>query len=195
MERIMLRHVNRATARGRVYFYHRVTRERPPEEPNARALRVLEINEPLAPRTAPDIGSVADLVEHFKSSPAFTSLAPVSRRDYGRIMDRLKAQFGDLPTAGIDRKFVLELRDSLAATPRHADYTIAVLRRLLAFAIDRPSRYGLAAERAPATLAHGFALIAALEAEGLRVERLFPRLVRVNGQPAGHDAGGPPLAA
>lgn len=148
MERVMLRHVNQVTAKGKRYWYHRVTLERLPDEPNARALRVLEINKSLAPRSEPDLGSVADLIQHFKGSPSFTDLAKVTRRDYARIMDQLGERFGDLPVSGVDREFVLELRDSLSATPRHADYTIAVLRRLLAFAIDRPSRYGLTANPA-----------------------------------------------
>jgi hypothetical protein len=93
------------------------------------------------PKTAgPECGSFAALVRQYRSSPDFTSLAERSRRDYARILDTLSARFGQLPVATMPRALIFKLRDELADRPRTANYTIAVLRRLLSFAVDHGYR-------------------------------------------------------
>ena len=72
MQGIRLRHVNRYRVKGRIYWYHRLTRERLPDEPNARAKRVLEINATMdcwRDDTIP--GSLGDLIARYKASPEF----------------------------------------------------------------------------------------------------------------------------
>lgn len=87
--------------------------------------------------SAPDSKSFAALVAAFRASPDFRTLAPKSQRDYGQILDRLTARFGECPYADLDREVVYALRDSMAATPSMANYTMRVLRRLLGWACER----------------------------------------------------------
>lgn len=84
-----------------------------------------------------DAKSFGALVTGYRSSPEFSELSEKSRKDYGRILGKLEAQFGALPYAGITRQVVYKIRDSMSATPRTANYTIAVLRRVLGWAVDR----------------------------------------------------------
>lgn len=60
---IRLKHVKRVRAKGRTYWYHRITGERLPEEHEERAARVLEINRTMkgAARKI-TAGSLADVI-------------------------------------------------------------------------------------------------------------------------------------
>lgn len=95
------------------------------------------------PNAAPSAGTLRNLVGDYLESADYLQLAPSSRKDYRRICDDLVRRFGDLPVATLPREFVIRLRDSMKATPRQANYTIAVLRVLLSFAMDRPATYRL----------------------------------------------------
>ena len=44
MRDLLTRHVNKVRSKGRTYYYHRKTRERLPDERDARLVRVLQIN-------------------------------------------------------------------------------------------------------------------------------------------------------
>jgi integrase len=141
-------HINTVRAKGRIYYYHRVSGERLPDDRRARYLRVQEINAALAQtgairRRLPDEGSMADLIELYKGSPEWKRLAARTRDQYARYLDWWGMDYGDLPVSEIDREFIIEARDSLSAKPRTADFTIQVLSLLLAFAVNRPRRFGL----------------------------------------------------
>jgi integrase len=141
-------HINTVRAKGRIYYYHRVTGERLSNDRRARYVRVQEINAALAQAGAirkrfPAEGSMADLIELYKSSPEWKRLASRTRCQYGRYLDWWGIDYGDLPVSEIDREFILEARDSLSSKPRTADFTIQVLSRILSFAVDRPRRFGL----------------------------------------------------
>lgn len=133
------------TVWGRDYYYYRRPGApddgaRLPDDPrspefaarlrefNARAEAVPVVAEPK---------SFAALVDKFLMAPEFTDLSDKSRKDYGRILKGLRERFGPLPYAAVDREVVYALRDSMAATPRAANYTLAVLRRLFGWAMDR----------------------------------------------------------
>lgn len=136
---VRLDHVHRVRAKGRTYHYHRVTRERLPDEPAAMAARVAEINRQLeapTPERAP-AGSWSALIALYKAAPEFKQLAPKTRQDYGRLLDKIGARWGQLGVAGIKREHVLAFRDRWAAKPRTANYLVQVIRLLLAFAVDR----------------------------------------------------------
>lgn len=138
MPMVRLRHVNTVRRKGRVYYYHRITKERLPDEPNARALRVLEINASLK-QAEPAGDSMDALIVAYKASADFTALAPITRRDYSRHLDAIKAGMGPEPVRAIERKHVLEARDlwSASTSPRQTNYRVTVLARLMAFAVDR----------------------------------------------------------
>lgn len=140
-----LKHVHRVRKPdGRVFYYHRRTRERLPDDPEARALRVLAINAGaglVPPVVAP--GTFADLTRLYRAAADFTRLAPATRAAYEKRLAWLEDRCGALDVATIDREAVLELRARFAAKPRQADWMMQVLRRVLNFALDRPSRFGL----------------------------------------------------
>jgi len=85
-------HINTVHAKGRIYYYHRVTGERLSDDRRARYVRVQEINAALAQAGAirkrlPAEGSMADLIELYKSSPEWKRLAARTRDQYGRYLD------------------------------------------------------------------------------------------------------------
>jgi integrase len=137
--------VNKVTVSGRIYYYDRRTGERLPDDEKARRARMLEIARGEATaRKRPGYGTIAELIATFRGRPEYLRLAANSRRAYGRLLDSLMEDVGTHQVSEIDREFVVVVRDSLAATPRTADMMIAVLRRLLAYAVERPSQYRLA---------------------------------------------------
>lgn len=141
---VRIKHVNTVRRDGRVYHYHRLTKERLPEEPQARALRVLAINAHLAKVEVLDDGSLKALVIHYKSSPEFQkNISEATQEDYSKYLDILQEKFGHLPVRDVTREDVLELRNVYQATPRVADYFVQVISRLLSFALNFPRRYGI----------------------------------------------------
>ena len=149
MQTLRLRGTKRYQSGGRTYWYFRATGERLPDDPHARAMRVLEIHKerekfkstPRGVVYAP--GSFDDLCDAYLRSDDYQRLSMTTRGDYRERIDWLRRRFGALDVAGLDREFVVALRDKLAAKPRAADWMLQVLRRLLYFALDRPSRFGL----------------------------------------------------
>ena len=137
--RMRVKHVNRIRAKGRVYYYHRKTGERLPDDPEQAARRALQINSQFETPSARDVvpGTLGDLIARYRSSPDYTELAPKTRKDYARYLDDLGERFGPVWLEAVDRSFVFELRDQLAEKPRTANYMVQVLRRLLSFAVDR----------------------------------------------------------
>ncbi len=139
-----MRGVNKVTVRGRVYYYDRRTGERLPDDEAARKERMMEIaHGEKAAKPRPEIGTIGDLIVKFRGRPEYARLSANTRRAYGRFLSVLEADFADDMVDLIDREFIVELRDGMAETPRSADMMIQVVRRLLAYAVDRPSQYGL----------------------------------------------------
>ena len=76
---VRLKHVKRVRAKGRLYFYHRITGERLPEDREDRARRVLDINAGLKkPSRRVRVGSVEALVNLYRGSPEFKNLRPTA---------------------------------------------------------------------------------------------------------------------
>jgi integrase len=91
-------------------------------------------------RNAPLPGSIKALYAAFKVSPEYAKLTPESRKHYDRSFLPIIQDYGDLPVAQASRAWVLILRDELAATPRKADHLVAMIRRIMNWAIDREWR-------------------------------------------------------
>lgn len=122
----------------RLYYYHRSTGLRLPDDPASPefSARLRDINaEPV--QTGPKPGSFSALISSYKAAPEFAQLSTKTRKDYGRYLDIIGARWGVLQVSGIERKHVLALRDYFSATPRKANYVVQVLRLLLTFAVDR----------------------------------------------------------
>lgn len=93
------------------------------------------------PRAVTLPGSLKALFAAFKLSPEYASKITVATRlHYDRSFAPLIEKYGDLPVASLPRAWVLARRDELAATPRKADHLVAMIRRLMNWAIDREWR-------------------------------------------------------
>ncbi|MQA67532.1 MAG: tyrosine-type recombinase/integrase [Alphaproteobacteria bacterium] len=128
----------------RVYYYHRPTGLRLPDDPTSPefAARLRELNGDLdRRRNEPGMGTLAHAITAYRASPDFTGRAAKTKKDYIRYLDFLKEKLGDLQLASIDREAVLALRDELAGKARTADYTVAILRKVLSYAGDRPRAF------------------------------------------------------
>ena len=89
----------------------------------------------LAPaRTIP--GSFDALCVAYYRSPEFLALKPITQGDRRRIVERLRADYGKLPVARIERRHIKALMASLADTPQAANNLLKVLRVLLNTAVD-----------------------------------------------------------
>lgn len=122
----------------RIYYYFRATGARVDGIPGTKAFD--EAYEKARQRDT-DESTFAGLVTLFRASPEFKGLADKTRKDYGRFLDSLKEEFGNLPVEALSdhriRGDFFEWRDKFASTPRTADFAWAVLRRLLSWSYDR----------------------------------------------------------
>lgn len=142
MESIKLAHVNKITAKGRVYYYHRITGERLPDDPEKRALRVLEIN---AERPEPSVraGTMAHLIYAYRSSPKFLKRAPRTKKDYARHLAFYEEHYGHTMVRACNLAQVEKIQAMGIATPRTTDYRIQVLSILLGYAQKRRDTFRL----------------------------------------------------
>lgn len=125
-------------AKGRRYIYHRATGERIDEEPGTPAFfqRLALLEARVAPSASKtklryDRGSLGELVERYRASPAYRELAPATRADYDAIFTWLEPMDA-LQTAAIDSAAVMGIRDRAFKTrKRHfANYAVTVLSLL-----------------------------------------------------------------
>lgn len=138
METIRLKHVKRYRADGKLYFYHRLTKERLPDDPAERAARVLQINATLdgwRDDTLP--GSLGDLILRYQASPDFKDLAESTRGGYRTYLDLLAKHCSTTPVADIDAAWLYQARDEMADRPRAANFMLQVMSILMGFAIER----------------------------------------------------------
>lgn len=82
------------------------------------------------------------VLNSYQDAPKFTDLAERTRKDYIRHIRQIEAKFGDLPIAALSdrrcRAEFLDWRDHLAKrSRRQADYSLATLASILAWALDR----------------------------------------------------------
>lgn len=82
------------------------------------------------------------LVTRYRAAPEFTRLAPATRKEWDRWLNRItEDDIGALSWAALDdrrvRADLLEWRDQWHDRPRSADYAVQVLGRVLAFGVDR----------------------------------------------------------
>lgn len=99
-------------------------------------------NEAVTRRRAPSRDSLLSILRAYQDSGEFHCLAPRTRLDYVKQIERIESEFGDFPLAALsDRRTrgeFLAWRDRLAVrSRRQADYAFTVLARVLAWALDR----------------------------------------------------------
>ena len=126
---LRIKGLKRYRAKGRWYAYHRKTGIRLKSEFGTgefiaelasieRKFKTIE--------TLP--GTLGLLLSSYRSSPAFTDLAPASRHGYGRMMNLLKP-LDAMPLVELSSQFVAGLRDRVTAKHgrRQANYVMAVI--------------------------------------------------------------------
>lgn len=142
----------------RIYYYHRPTGTRLPDDPKSAefAERLTKLNAGAEGKSgAPvDPRSFEALIRLYKAAPEYRQLNEKTKKDYVRYLEIVRELWGALAVAKLERKHILKLRDRYADKPRTANYLMQVLRRLLNFAIDRGFRTDNPAQR-PGTLRTG----------------------------------------
>ncbi|MCP1215613.1 tyrosine-type recombinase/integrase [Acetobacter orientalis] len=172
MARIELPYVDKATTKGKTYYYYRREGQRlriqgSPGEPqflaNYTRLHNAAEKAEIKAKTRPGVlpGSLAALIVAYKKSPEWTDTAQSTKVDYLKALDPLATLYGHLLVADMPRKFVFWLRDHYATkpaekegdpptkTPRRANRMITVLSILLSWAVNREWRPDNPALRVP----------------------------------------------
>jgi integrase len=139
--RITLKHVKAFKAKGRVYYYHRLTGERLRAEPGTPQF-IAEVERETARAKRRDAalrGTLGALMQAYQGSPEFGTLADATRADYRRVMDWLACGARDVPLHVIDTPFVMELRDLAFKQHkrRFANYVLQVLSRVFNWGMPR----------------------------------------------------------
>jgi integrase len=97
--------------------------------------------EALAARKRPASGTMMALIAEYKAAAEFTTRAEVSKRNYLHYLRAIESEFGDMPIEALSdpniRGVFKAWRDSMAASPRKADYAWTTLARVLSVAKDR----------------------------------------------------------
>jgi integrase len=87
-------------------------------------------------------GSMFNLIALFRASSEYTTeIGERTRTSYNRFLKKIEAEFGDMPIEAVQnikaRGEFKAWRDTMAHTPRTADYAWTVLARVLSVAKDR----------------------------------------------------------
>lgn len=137
--------VNRVTAKGRVYYYHRATGVRLRADPsNARAFSA-EVDALDAGSRATELrraalpGSLGALLAKYRAAPEFAdALKPATRKSYERVFAAVQP-LDELDLDDLDQPYLLALRDRInrASGRWLANYTTTVLSVVMAWGMPR----------------------------------------------------------
>jgi integrase len=81
-------------------------------------------------------GSLDALVVSFRRSPGWLSLSDVSKKNYGREIERLRVAHGTKRIADLRRKHIMTIMAEKHDRPSAANFTLKMFRVLLAHAVD-----------------------------------------------------------
>jgi len=140
MVRVLLKGVHTVRNGDRTYHYAWRGGPRLTTSPGSPEF-IAAYNDAHASRKVSDDGKIRGLVSAYRASPAFTNLAPTTRKIWSRWLDRVVERFGDYRVGLFDhpdkiRPIIKRWRDQWADRPRSADYAIQVLSRVLTHAVD-----------------------------------------------------------
>lgn len=140
MVKVDLRGVHTAHAKGNVYYYAWRGGPRLRGKPGSPEFvaSYQEAHENLKPK---DDGRFLALVRLYKTSSSFTGLAPSTKAEWAKWLDRVADHFGSLRVVQFDRPekirpIILKWRNRWTDKPRTADYAVQVLSRVLKFGVD-----------------------------------------------------------
>lgn len=135
---VRLKGVKKATSKGQVYYYHRKTMTRLPDDPHSAEFiaRMRELDAKTKASALP--GTFGSLVKAYRASPEFTSLAGNTKRNYQRVFDELHDLDG-MPLSKITTEWVFALRDKKAAKHKRTfpNLMLTVLRLVFAWGVPR----------------------------------------------------------
>jgi integrase len=135
---VRVKGVKKVRAKGRVYYYHRKTMTRLPDDPRSTeftaALHALDRKQELDARP----GTLGGVIQLYRASPDFIDLAANTRRNRQWVFDYLKPLAG-MRLTEIDSAFLYEVRDRAKAKHKRsfANLLIDILRLLFSWAIKR----------------------------------------------------------
>jgi integrase len=131
---VRLRGIKKARAKGRVYFYHRGTGTRLPDDPHSAAFIEAVARLESASRTASagKAGTLGALIAAYRTSPECARLADRTRHDYELVFNYLKPPDG-MPLLQLDSAAVIGIRDRAFAQKkrRFANHVLQVLGTIL----------------------------------------------------------------
>lgn len=127
-------------ANGRVYAYHRKTRQRIRAEygtPEFQA-ELDALNGLVRPADRPTAGTLAALFDKYRRSPEFIGLAPRTRKDYEKVFDYLRPGAKDQVLATFVTRHILVIRNAVNDKKgRHfANYCVTVIRLVFNWAVS-----------------------------------------------------------
>lgn len=99
-----------------------------------RYAELLRIVEARGAKRPPARSSFAWLVEEYRHSPEFNELADATQTDYGRTLDLIRDELGEVRYAAATRNMLKAVRDDHAATVRKAHKIKQMLSRLYSWA-------------------------------------------------------------
>jgi hypothetical protein len=137
---VRMANVNKVRAKGRLYYYHRKTGARLPDDPRSPEFHEAWKREEAktAGKVAPVAGTLGGMIASYRASPEFVRLAERTKSDYQRVFDWLKP-LDDFPLAKFDTAFAIRLRDKAFEKHkrRFANYVRDVLSRVCGWGVPR----------------------------------------------------------
>lgn len=135
--------VNKVRAKGRIYYYHRKSGRRLPDDPRSPAFKdALDRLEAARPAiSAGKTGTLGALIAAYRRSPEYARLADRTRHDYSLVFNYLQPLDG-MPIIQLDSAAIIGIRDMAFAKKkrRFANHVLQVLGTL--FAWGRPRKLG-----------------------------------------------------
>jgi len=125
---VRLSGVKRVKAKGRIYYYHRKTNTRLPDDARSSEfiIKLRALDAKYGEVTSP--GTLGGLIKRYKAGPEWENLAPNTHVIYNKALDYLKPLDG-MPLVQINSEFVYALRDKTVRTHKRS-FTNKVLQVL-----------------------------------------------------------------
>jgi integrase len=125
--------VNKVRAKGRIYYYHRRTGTRLPDDPRSPEFRDALARLEVSP-SATDVkaGTLGALIVAYRASPEYARLADRTKHDYDLVFNYLKP-LDRMPMVQFDTAAVIGIRDKAFAQRkrRFANHVLQVLGTVL----------------------------------------------------------------
>jgi integrase len=143
-------HIHAVRSKGRIYYYHRHTREKLPGKPSdpefITALAAIEAKRKATESVPAVDGTFAGVVRAYLASPEYLGLADRTRGDYRKVLDYLVERMGKVPLVKIDGPAVFAIRDKTLALRkrRFANYVVQMMSAVFSWAQPRGFSPGLA---------------------------------------------------